>query len=271
MSETEKAIASLRSSIDALHSLVAGVHAQVSAKAESSIVADLSTRITSCEGRITTLGSPVTAQGHAVTALTSRINTGNAPVVERSSLAINLGEAIEPLRMGGVTFYGESARVIRDAQGVLQAAGAGQLEVVKRESREGSPFFVVDGQVFISEAEIKAPIDAGQLLGELTKQIAESKLGASLESRIAEIEKGRSKQGAENRALHDRLTALELDLVASKGRADAEHVRAEQRLDALERRLAQQGPFFSASPRTVLLGSASDNSRATAYSQSKPE
>jgi hypothetical protein len=76
---------------------------------------------------------------------------------EEATLAVNLDEAIEPLRMGGVTFYGESARVIRDAQTVLQAAGAGQLEVVKRE-----PFRITaDGHVYISEAVVgKAKVSA---------------------------------------------------------------------------------------------------------------
>ncbi|WP_438279693.1 hypothetical protein [Pseudomonas alabamensis] len=161
------------------------------------------------------------ASSSAIHTLTSRITDAEDAVLKQTSLAINLGEAIEPLRMGGVTFYGESARVIRDAQAVLQAVGAGQLKVVKRESREGTPLFVIDGQVFINEAEIKsttfevkvvrganghyyaagigvgveqaadrateAPVDADQLLGEITKQITESKLVASLESRIAEI------------------------------------------------------------------------------------
>lgn len=79
----------------------------------------------------------------ATSALTSRVTAAEEPILQ-----VDPGKAIEPLRLGKVTFYGESARVIRAAQAVLESAGAGQLEVVKRE-----PFKITaDGQVFISEA-----------------------------------------------------------------------------------------------------------------------
>ena len=176
--------------------------------------------------------------------LTSRVTSA-----EGSCLAVDPGQAIEPLRMGGVTFYGESARVIRDAQAVLQAADAGQLEVVKRvrldkhtfplvsgkaffpkdyiesavrevfekperAQSEGAacepsePFVVKDEKVYLSEAEIKAPIDAGQLLSEITKQITESELGADLESRIALLEEHQSEQGGKNQGVDAQLNAL---------------------------------------------------------------
>ncbi len=60
-------------------------------------------------------------------------------------MEVDPGKAIEPLQMGKVTFYGESARAIRDAQEVLRAAGAGQLEVVKRAGQGDRPFAVIDG------------------------------------------------------------------------------------------------------------------------------
>lgn len=69
---------------------------------------------------------------------------------------IKPGEAVEPLRMGKLVFHGETARQIRAAQTVLHQAGAGQLEVVKRVEDPGSPFVVIDGQVFITDATVKS-------------------------------------------------------------------------------------------------------------------
>ncbi|MGO0684101.1 hypothetical protein [Pseudomonas fulva] len=75
MSQTDQAIAPLRSSIDVLHALATGIQMQAASKADASAVADLSARVTSCEGRIVALGSPITAQGQAVSALKSRVET----------------------------------------------------------------------------------------------------------------------------------------------------------------------------------------------------
>ncbi|MDD1981364.1 hypothetical protein [Pseudomonas asiatica] len=192
MSETNEAIASLRSSIDVLHAIVAGIQAQVCTKVDTTALAALNSRVTACEGKIPELGTPVAAQGRAVTGLTSTITreasaredaddalcthigalscnlqdnraaaratstlATRVTSAEEPTLEVDPGKAIEPLHMGKVTFYGESARAIRDAQEVLRAAGAGQLEVVKRESQGDSPFFVVDGQAFITAATIK--------------------------------------------------------------------------------------------------------------------
>ncbi len=99
---------------------------------------------------------PEDAAASATSFLTARVTSA-----EESTLAVDPGQAVEPLRLGKVTFYGESARVIRDAQAVLQAAGAGQLEVVKRANESGEPFVVIEGQVFISEAVVgKAKVSA---------------------------------------------------------------------------------------------------------------
>lgn len=73
---------------------------------------------------------------------------------DHASLCIDPGQEVKPLRMGKVTFYGESARQIRAANAVLQSAGAGQLEVVKRANEPGEPFVMIDGQMFISQAAI---------------------------------------------------------------------------------------------------------------------
>ncbi len=213
------------------------------------------------------LKSYTPAEAPAVTALTSRI-TGEASARADADMALatRIGsvqcfmnapaelhvkpeEAVEPLRMGKVVFHGETARAIRDAQAVLKSAGVGQLEVVKRETRKGSPFLVVDGQAFIAEAEIKsaAPFDAGQLLDEIAKQITRSELGADLDSRITQVEKTGSNQGAENRALHGRLAALERELAEIKR------------------------PRFGGWPGTVLYARAADTPLASATHQPKSE
>ncbi|WP_010226223.1 hypothetical protein [Pseudomonas donghuensis] len=72
---------------------------------------------------------------------------------------IDAEPAVEPLRLGGVTLYGELARNLRDVQAMLTAHGAGELKVVKRGSEPGKPFILIDDQMFISQAEV----DAGKL------------------------------------------------------------------------------------------------------------
>lgn len=314
MSQTDQAIASLRSSIDALNAMVAGLQAQAAGKADTSAVASLAIRVSSCEGRIAPLGSPVTAQGTAVSGLSNRITaeasgradadmalaqrigsvqcglagaadasatctlTGRKYSEGSAEVHIKSGEAVELLRIGKFVFHGETARQIRAAQAVLRQAGAGQLEVVKRVDDPGSPFVVIDDQVFITEATIKsvtlnpvefkvrlevdekgqyyaagigvgveqaagsaagAAVDPGLLLSEIAKQIIESEIGADLRSRIAEIEKAGSNQGAENRSVNDRLTSLSLDLVTAKSRTD-------QRIEALQAQLDNlQGKVYS--------------------------
>lgn len=197
------------------------------------------------------------AAARATSFLTSRITSTEDPTLE-----VDPGKAIEPLRLGKVTFYGESARVIRAAQAVLESAGAGQLEVVKRE-----PFKITaDGQVFISEAlvgkaaiqkaqvdqhsvmptEQPKPRDATEILEEISSQISESELGKDLASRIAELEQGKEKQDGENRSFNDRLTSLNLELVARRGEDSAARVRTDQRIDALQAQVDNlQGKVYS--------------------------
>ncbi|WHL26265.1 hypothetical protein QJS63_15255 [Pseudomonas juntendi] len=202
MSETNETIASLRSSIEVLHSLAVTLQMQISSKAESSFVAELASRVTACEGRVAACGSQVAAQGasiaaqgRAVTALTntithetsSRVGADDALATHIGVLSCNLqdnraaasatsflttrvttaedpkpeyssSKPVESLSLGGVTFCGESARAIRDVQEVLREVGAGQLEVVKRESEGDSPFVVIDGQVFIAEATVESAV-----------------------------------------------------------------------------------------------------------------
>nr|WP_236165715.1 hypothetical protein [Pseudomonas fulva] len=98
-------------------------------------------------------GPAAVADTSATCTLTSRkYSEGSAEV------HIKPEEAVEPLRMGKFVFHGETARQIRAAQTVLHQAGAGQLEVVKRVEDRGSPFVVIDGQVFITDATIKSAV-----------------------------------------------------------------------------------------------------------------
>ena len=78
---------------------------------------------------------------------------------EQPQLCIDPGQSVTPLRMGSVTFYGESARQIRAAQEVLRSAGVGQLEVVKRANEPGQPFVVIDDQVFLNQDSANQLID----------------------------------------------------------------------------------------------------------------
>ncbi|WP_432777827.1 hypothetical protein O4O02_09005 [Pseudomonas fortuita] len=155
--------------------------------------APVSSTVTACEGKISELGTRVAAQGCTVTALTNTIThessaresadealathigalncnlqdnradaratsflTTRIASAEESTLEIDPGQTVEPLRIGTVVFRGEAARQIRAAQAVLRAAGAGQLEVVKRANEPGEPFFVIDGQVFVAKATVKS-------------------------------------------------------------------------------------------------------------------
>lgn len=79
---------------------------------------------------------------------------------EPAQLCVDPGQEVDPLRMGKVTFYGESARQIRAANAVLHSAGAGQLEVVKRANEPGEPYVVVDGLMFISQAAVDGLVGA---------------------------------------------------------------------------------------------------------------
>lgn len=157
--------------------------------------APLSSSVTACEGKISELGTPVAAQGCTVTALRNTIThessaresadealathigalscnlqdnradaratsflTTRIASAEESTLEIDPGQTVEPLRIGTVVFRGEAARQIRAAQTVLRAAGAGQLEVVKRANEPGEPFVVIDGQVFIANSAVESAV-----------------------------------------------------------------------------------------------------------------
>lgn len=76
--------------------------------------------------------------------------------LEKGDVAARVDEApsVEPLRFGGVTFYGELARNLRDVQAMLAAHGAGELKLVKHGGEPGKHAYVIDGQVFINQAAI---------------------------------------------------------------------------------------------------------------------
>ncbi|MDV9031357.1 hypothetical protein Q7C30_004450 [Pseudomonas sp. RAC1] len=113
-----------------------------------------------------------------------------ASAPEAGELCIDPGQSVPPLRMGKVTFYGETARQIREAQEVLRVAGAGQLEVVKRANERDEPFVVVDDQVFLGQASIKtATIESGKKV--MAGLIGESDLVDQLLKEIEAISAGR--------------------------------------------------------------------------------
>ena len=111
---------------------------------EASAVTCLSSRIT----------GETSARAHADMDLASRIDSVQS-FTNPAELHVKPEEAVEPLRMGKVVFHGETARAIRDAQEVLRAAGAGQLEVVKRDSQGEKPF-VVDARAVITKATVES-------------------------------------------------------------------------------------------------------------------
>lgn len=137
--QAHAAIDSLTTSVASLQAQVRAITSQIEGKAAATARSELT--------------SSVTAQGAAVTPLTNRVTS-----CEPAELCIDIAQTVEPLRMGKVTFYGESARQIRAAQEVLHAAGVGQLEVVKRANESGEPFVVIDGQVFIAKSNIESAI-----------------------------------------------------------------------------------------------------------------
>lgn len=137
--QSHAAIDSLTVSVASLQAQVGAITSQIECKAAATASSTLTSR--------------VRAQGAALTPLTDRV-TGCEP----AELCIDIGQTVEPLRMGKVAFYGESARQIRAAQDVLHAAGVGQLEVVKRANEPGEPFVVIDGQVFIAKSKVESAI-----------------------------------------------------------------------------------------------------------------
>lgn len=73
---------------------------------------------------------------------------------------IDAEPAIEPLRLGGVTLYGELASKVREVQDILAANGAGELKLVKRDGEHDKLFLGADGQFFISQVIV----DTGKFL-----------------------------------------------------------------------------------------------------------
>ncbi len=162
----QAAVGSLQAQVHSLHGEVAAQGTPIAAQGHAitspvhatpgTITSEASARVSADDALATHIGGlncnlqDNRAAAAATSFLTTRITSADEP-----TLQIDLGQAVEPLCMGNVVFHGETARQIRAAQTVLRQAGAGQLEVVKRESEGDSPFVVIDGQVFITEATIK--------------------------------------------------------------------------------------------------------------------
>ncbi|MFJ2981207.1 MULTISPECIES: hypothetical protein [unclassified Pseudomonas] len=162
------AITSLSASVSNLQVQVGALSSQVATKADATAVSALSSTVTAEGGHVTALTNRV-AEARATTSLTSRVTSCEPP-----DLLIDVGQAVQRLRMGKVVFHGETARQIRAAQTVLREAGAGQLEVVKRANEPGEPFVVVDGQVFVAKSTVES---AAVSLGGLEVKIKSNEQG----------------------------------------------------------------------------------------------
>ncbi|MEX5490800.1 hypothetical protein ABFV43_18455 [Pseudomonas fulva] len=152
---------SLKSYIPAEASAATALTSRITEEASARADADmaLAQRIGSVQCDLSSAAASVTC-----TLSSRRYSEGSAEV------HIKPEEAVEPLRMGKFVFHGETARQIRAAQTVLRQAEAGQLEVVKRVEDPGSPFIVIDGQVFITDATIKsAAVDQGRFTIKMTE------------------------------------------------------------------------------------------------------
>ncbi|HCV40194.1 MAG TPA: hypothetical protein DGQ94_16065 [Pseudomonas sp.] len=142
---------------------------------------------------------------------TGKVTLGDLEKAEQSTICIDPGQEVEPLRMGKVTFYGESARQIRAANAVLHSAGAGQLEVVKRANEPGEPYLVVDGQTFINGASAQL-IDSRRFVVNTTIKTATTDSG--LEVAVGLISKS---------SLCEQL-AKNIEAIAS-GQSEADRIR----------------------------------------------
>lgn len=201
MSETNETIASLRSSIEALHSLAVTLQMQVSGKADASAVSALASRVAACEGRIaacdsqvTAQGAPITAQARAVSSLSGTVTAESNAVSMLTARVAGQSESVPTVDRSGYITGEKPARqameeVFSRAKGVLalaQRIGSFECtlpegtvkctlgtEVVSSDdqaSQGESPFVGIDGQVFISGATIKdAAIDPACLKVETDK------------------------------------------------------------------------------------------------------
>ena len=191
MSETNEAIASLRSSIEALHSFGVTLQMMVSSKAEASFVSELASRVTACEGRVAACGgqvaaqgAPIAALGHAVASpgnkadstatemLTSRVTgqsdhsgyvTGEKPARQAMEEVVSRAEADLALakRIGSY-----ECKLSAGTVKVTLAADVPSDEQIKGEAL----FVVIDGQVFINNATLKdSAIDPARIKVESDK------------------------------------------------------------------------------------------------------
>ncbi|MBA6062309.1 MULTISPECIES: hypothetical protein [Pseudomonas] len=235
MSETNEAIASLRSSIDVLHAIVAGIQAQVCTKVDTTAFSALDSRVTACEGKISELRTPVAAQSASVTDL-------------------------------GVSAKADCRAVSKLTSRITgERSGSSSVD----QCQGGSPFFVVDGQVFangttiedaaISPARLKVETDklqidhpvldgyrvklavneqgqyyvAGVGVG-MSHVTSGLKLGPCLEEDVRRLLREELVGAGAEKAINERLGKIELNLVARKCREDAAKIIIEQRLAALE-------------------------------------
>lgn len=133
------------------HAISSPVHA-----INNTISSEASARVSADDALTTHIGAlTCNLQDHRADTSATCFLTTRVVSAEDSKLETSSSKPVESLILGGVTFYRESARAIRDVQEVLRAAGAGQLEVVKRDSQGEKPF-VVDARAVITKATVES-------------------------------------------------------------------------------------------------------------------
>lgn len=148
-------------------------------------LASLEGRVSVSESAIARQGTPITAQGQSVTARSRYLTAGvlsstsgqldidlktGSMVVEGPAgctVVVDLGsgdvvariegeQEVEPLKLVGITLYGDLASKVREVQEILSAHDVGELKVVKPSAEEGKDYIVVDGQMYINEAALRS-------------------------------------------------------------------------------------------------------------------
>ncbi|AHZ77243.1 MULTISPECIES: hypothetical protein [Pseudomonas] len=214
MSETNETLASLRSSIEALHSFSVTLQMMLSSKAEASFVSELASRVTACEGRVATCGSQVAAQGALIAAQGHAITPPWPRITSEDSAKVNADNALATpfVVVDGQTFICQAA-----IDSLLYVKDPDRLKV-KLSINEQGQYVAAGIGIGVQDAEQPKQPSVTDLLDQIKAQLSESQLATELESRIALIEQS-------DAAIAERLTELsvKVDLVlrGMAGKGDA--------------------------------------------------
>lgn len=91
---------------------------------------------------------------------------------------------VDPLKLSGVTLYGDLAAKVREVQAILAAHSAGELKLVKPRPEEGKDYLVVDGQIFVNRDSVKSV----EWLTQITEQGKRVATGIGLGSMLQSAE-----------------------------------------------------------------------------------